>query len=69
MNNMDEKITKVSAMWYGGISLSLALIFFIVTSLGDYPPVARYGGAIWVFILTLIITMPIVIPKVKRKYQ
>ena len=67
---MDEnKINRLSAFWYTGFSLVLAVIFFLVTGGGKYPPMARYGGAVWIFILTMIITMPIVIPYFKKKYQ
>ncbi len=63
------KITTVSAFWYTGISLTLASAFFLITSRGNYVTTARYGGAIWVFILTMIITMPVIIPWIKKKYQ
>lgn len=65
----EQKVARVSAVIYLGISAGLALIFFAVTTLGKYPPVARFGGALWVFILTMIITMPVIIPRVKKKYE
>lgn len=65
----DSKTTTVSVVWYTGISLALALAFFLLTGGGKYNLVARYGGAIWIFILTMIITMPLIIPWVKKKYQ
>ncbi|PKM47851.1 MAG: hypothetical protein CVV03_01335 [Firmicutes bacterium HGW-Firmicutes-8] len=65
----EGKIAKISAVWYLGISFGLSLMFFVITTLGNYPVVARYGGAIWVFILTIIISMPLVIPRIKKKYQ
>ena len=65
----EGKVTKISAAWYLGISGGLALLFYYVTTLKDYPAVARFGGTVWVFILTIIITMPVVIPRVKKKYQ
>ena len=65
----EDKVAKISAVWYLGISLCFSLIFFAVTSVKNYPAVARYGGSIWVFILTIIICMPIVIPMVKKKFQ
>jgi len=48
-------------------SMVLALVFFLVT--GEYDSTARYGGTIWVFILSMIITMPLVIPWIKKKYE
>ena len=54
---------KVSAAVYTALSLVLAGAFFLVTLLtGDYSWVARIGGAIWVFGLSMIITMPTVTP-------
>ncbi len=64
---MEKKAALVSVLIYTGFSLGLALIFILLT--GGYPPVARIGGAIWVFILTMIITMPVVIPFIKKKYS
>ena len=59
-----------AALWYGGISLVAAVVFWAVTTFtGSYPAVARYGGAVWVFILLMIVLMPIVIPRVKRRRQ
>lgn len=67
---MDEnKLATISALWYTGISAALAVAFFLITGMGKYDVVARYGGAIWVFILTMIITMPVIIPWVKKNYK
>lgn len=69
--NNTEKVAKISALLYTGISLVVALLFLLLTYVTGktYSPVARYGGAAWVFILTMIITMPVVIPWVQRRYQ
>jgi Cu+-exporting ATPase len=54
---------RVSAALYTGLSFLAALAFFAVTlATGDYSWVARIGGAIWVFGLSMIITMPTVTP-------
>jgi len=68
---MENKLARISALLYSAISLGIAVVFLAATYLNgkDYPPVARWGGFVWVFILGLIITMPIVIPYVKRKYE
>ncbi len=64
---MDEKrIARQSAIVYTGFSLALAVLFLILTWNGEYTPVARYGGAIWVFILSMIIAMPVVIPYYRK---
>lgn len=62
------RIALISALWYIGISLALAAAFFLATAWDKYDAVARYGGATWVFILAMIITMPVIIPWVKKKY-
>ncbi|WP_227767425.1 hypothetical protein [Zhaonella formicivorans] len=67
---MEKQIARESALIYSAISFGLALLFFLATFFTgeQYNAVARYGGTIWVFILTMIITMPLVIPAVKKKY-
>lgn len=50
------------------LALAAALVFVgITTAMGGYPPVARYGGAAWVFVLTWIITMPVLAPQLRRR--
>ena len=57
----------ISATIYAAVSLGAAGTFLLVTVLtGDYTWVARFGGAVWVFVLSMIILMPVVIPRVKR---
>ncbi len=49
------------------IALGAAALFHGVAAvLGGYPAVARYGGSAWVFLLTWIITMPVLAPRLKR---
>lgn len=66
---MEPKVAKIAGLYYGGISLAAALLFFFATLNDKYDNVARIGGAIWIFILGLIVTMPIFIPYVKKKYS
>ncbi len=70
--NHDEPVEQVvarrSASLYIPISVGAALLFFLLASVtGNYPPVARFGGAAWVGLLTLIVSMPLVISRVKRQ--
>jgi hypothetical protein len=60
---------RFCALVYTAISLGAAILFLLATffSGGTYPPVARYGGAAWVFILSMIITMPIIIPRLNKR--
>jgi len=62
-------MSRLALAIYGGISVLLVAVFLLLTLLSgkDYTPASRYGGAVWVFILGLIITMPLVIPAVRRR--
>ncbi len=67
---VERQIAWRSALTYTAISLTVALLFFIAATLkGSYPPVARFGGAAWVFLLTMIVTMPLVTSWFKRRYK
>ena len=59
----------ISAILYTGISLVAAGLFIVATLGGKYTTVERFGGAAWVFLLSMIILMPIIIPLVRRKMQ
>ncbi len=59
---------RAAALIYGGLSVAGAAAFLLVTTfVGDYPQVARFGGAAWVFLLLMIVLMPIVIPRVQKR--
>ena len=60
---------RLSALIYTAISLTAAALFLLATfATGTaYPPVVRVGGAVWVFILSMIITMPLVIPRLNKR--
>ena len=66
-----EKTVAQKSVWiYLPLSLGSALLFLLIASLtGNYPPVARLGGALWVGLLSLIVSMPIVISRVKKQVQ
>lgn len=52
-----------AAFIYTGISVLAAGAFLAVTLLtGDYNWTARIGGAFWMWLLSMIILMPLVIP-------
>ena len=64
---VEKQVAQKSALIYIPISLGSALLFLLISSFtGDYPMVARVGGTIWVALLSLIVSMPIVISKVKK---
>lgn len=69
-DHVEREIALRSAMTYTAISLTAALLFFIAATLkGGTPDVARFGGAAWVFLLTMIVTMPLVTSWFKRRYK
>ena len=57
---------RKSFYWYTGLSLALSLLFVLAASVGRYETVARWGGATWVFLLSMIITMPLVTSRLKK---
>lgn len=67
---VEKEVARKSALVYLPISLGAALLFLLAASVaGDYPMVARAGGAVWVGLLSLIVSMPIVTSRVKRQRQ
>ena len=66
--HVEKEVARRSVMIYLPISVCAALVFLLTASLiGGYPPVARIGGAVWVGLLSLIVSMPIVTSRVKRR--
>ena len=64
---VEKKVAQTSAFIYLPISAGAALLFLLAASLtGSYPIVARIGGAVWVALLSLIVSMPLVISKIKK---
>jgi hypothetical protein len=64
---VEREVARRSALIYLPLSLGAALLFFVAASLGEYGAVARYGGTIWVGLLGLIVSMPVVTERVKRR--
>ena len=65
-----KNVGIISAFIYTGISLTAAGLFLLATVSVRYIAVSRverFGGAAWVFFLMMIITMPIVMPAVKKR--
>jgi len=59
---------RISAAVYTAVSLAAAGAFLAVTlATGDYSWVARIGGAVWVFGLSMIILMPTVTPWLRAR--
>jgi hypothetical protein len=65
---VDKRVVWLSALGYTGISLVVVGVFLIlVRVVGGYPPAAIYGGAVWSFLLSMIVTMPVVTAHFKRR--
>ncbi len=62
-----KNVGIVSGVLYPGASMVTAGIFLLATLARTYTRVERVGGTLWVFILSMIILMPIVTPRVKKK--
>ena len=68
MDDNRKRAARLAAMAYTLLSLGVALTFFIIASLlGKYTATAVYGGTAWVFLLSMIVTMPTVTPWVKKQ--
>ena len=64
---VEKEVSRKSALIYLPIAIGVALLFLLAASvLGDYPPVAKIGGAVWVGLLSLIVSMPLVTSRVKK---
>ena len=64
---VEKQVAQTSALIYIPISIGLALLFLLISTFtGNYPLVARLGGTVWVALLSLIVSMPIVISKVRK---
>ena len=64
---VEKTIARKSALIYLPISSGAALLFFIAANASGYAPVAQVGGTVWVGLLSLIVSMPIVISRVKKQ--
>ena len=63
----ETDVARRSARIYLPLSLGAAALFFVASGwTGDPGLVARVGGAFWVGLLTLIVSMPIVTSRVKK---
>lgn len=64
---VEKEVARRSMQIYLPVSFGVALLFLLLTTLsGAYEPVARFGGTAWIFLLSLIVSMPLVISRVKK---
>lgn len=68
MADIKRKVSVVSMFIYTVISLLATAAFLIAAKMiGGYPQVHVYAGAGWVFLLSMIVTMPLVTSRIKRR--
>ena len=66
----EKEVARRSALIYLPLALGAALLFFMAADLtGGYPLVAKVGGMVWVGLLSLIVSMPIVTARVKKHWN
>jgi hypothetical protein len=66
---VEKEVAEKSALIYLPISIGSALLFLLATAFsGDYSLMTRIGGMVWIGLLTLIVSMPIVISYVKKQF-
>ncbi len=64
---IEKDVARRSMMIYLPISSGVALLFLLAASIsGNYPPVAKIGGMVWVGLLSLIVSMPVITSRVKK---
>jgi hypothetical protein len=65
-----KEVARKSALIYIPISVGAALLFLLAANLsGNYVLVAKLGGTVWVGLLGLIVSMPIVTAWVKKQHR
>lgn len=69
MSPSESRIGRRSALGYTGLSVASALAFLALARwTGEAPPLAVWGGTVWVFLLSMIVSMPLVAGWVRRRY-
>ena len=67
---VEKEVARRSALIYLPVAIGAALLFLLAASLGgNYPLVAKIGGAVWVGLLSLIVSMPVVTARVKKRWS
>ncbi len=63
---IEAQATGSGALIYLPMSVGAALLFLTASMLADYPPMARLGGTVWVGLLSLVVSMPVVTADMRR---
>ncbi len=66
-----KAVSRTSALIYAPVSIGAALLFALAASLttGERSLAGKIGGAVWVGLLSLIVSMPLVISRVKKRFN
>ena len=65
---VDQTVARRSAQLYAPLSLGVGALFYLAATItGDHTLVARVGGAVWVTLLSFIVSMPLIISRVKAR--
>ena len=68
MSRLEQRIGRVSALGYTGLSTAAALLFLLLArGVGQPPPRDIAGGTVWVLILSMIVSIPLITGWVKRR--
>lgn len=70
MEQLERSVAARSAAVYLTVSLGASLAFLsAATMAGTYNDVGRFGGAVWVFLLSIIVSMPLVTAWFKKRHR
>jgi O-antigen/teichoic acid export membrane protein len=68
IKSAEREVARRSALTCTALSLAAAAMFFTVATLqGGHPEVAHWGGAAWVFLLSMIVSMPLVTARYQKR--
>jgi hypothetical protein len=68
--HLEADVARKSALIYLPIAFGVALLFLLAASLvGEYSPIAKIGGTVWIALLSLIVSMPVVTSRVKKQLR
>ena len=64
---MKERAMRLATLLSFVAAFAMAGAFFLAASLQGYGPLPRYAGAVWVFILSLVVALPTIAPILKKR--
>ena len=64
---MKEKAIRLATLLSFIVAAIMAAAFMLAASLKGYGALPRYAGAVWVFILSLVVALPTIAPILKKR--